>query len=685
MDPPRSPSPNSSDPYEKIKQTQELLSKIMMASLVPNVSGMSPSMPQSQLLSYQMAQIQMLQQMAYMQKLAQEHSQNSRPEESPQSPLDLSSQFSMFKPQESNHHQAEEILKTFPHLAHLGYGGLPGLSGLPTTRAHQVAIPKTPSPSSPSRSPPGPNAKLSGWQSQWLKRSSVEEQEVFKCSTCQGSFPSFQRLTDHMVQSGHFATESSSSFASSSSQRSASPKKSRASSDFQPKRDILKEPLPMPRKLVRGQDVWLGRGAEQTKNILKCMYCQESFPSLEILTSHMKETGHYAKVISQDQITSWKGPPPRNSESHSKSSPRHELNEVQSVLTCRVCQEPFSTLKDLGEHMLRTNHQDPATSMSLARSMKRDFADFPGQRSGSTSSNQGSKRQKSLPVKTLLELERSKRDVTSSPGGKNGSTTRSPLSSPGSPSPIGAGVDSESISRPLSTKSASSSVSTESAALSQVKPASKKSSLGSLEDLIQAKFHSVLKQGQSTPVANISKSTPMVEDRGVSPPRHAKSPPKESPGSDPLAALQLLCQDSSTKTTKELAPRTTQDSGSILAFSWACNEALARSGDSHLIQCPYCDTTFASKGAYRHHLSKVHFTKDDQLPPSRNHKKTPDSLASSSPQPHDESLGEKPKEEANEEDGGEPKEGSQNKYQKYTEMAKQLSSQANTKPLSSPA
>lgn len=101
----------------------------MMASLVPNVSGMSPSMPQSQLLSYQMAQIQMLQQMAYMQKLAQEHSQNSRPEESPQSPLDLSSQFSMFKPQESNHHQAEEILKTFPHLAHLGYGGLPGLSG----------------------------------------------------------------------------------------------------------------------------------------------------------------------------------------------------------------------------------------------------------------------------------------------------------------------------------------------------------------------------------------------------------------------------------------------------------------------------------------------------------------------------------------------------------------------------
>lgn len=29
----------------------------------------------------------------------------------------------------------------------------------------------------------------------------------------------------------------------------------------------------LPRKLVRGQDVWLGRGAEQTRQILKCKYC----------------------------------------------------------------------------------------------------------------------------------------------------------------------------------------------------------------------------------------------------------------------------------------------------------------------------------------------------------------------------------------------------------------------------
>ena len=64
-------------------------------------------------------------------------------------------------------------------------------------------------------------------------------------------------------------------------------------------RDILKEQLPMPRKLVRGQDVWLGRGEQQTRDILKCMWCGESFRSLDLMTKHMQETKHYTKVISQ--------------------------------------------------------------------------------------------------------------------------------------------------------------------------------------------------------------------------------------------------------------------------------------------------------------------------------------------------------------------------------------------------
>jgi hypothetical protein len=33
---------------------------------------------------------------------------------------------------------------------------------------------------------------------------------------------------------------------------------------------LAKNNVGLPRKLVRGQDVWLGRGAEQTRQILKC-------------------------------------------------------------------------------------------------------------------------------------------------------------------------------------------------------------------------------------------------------------------------------------------------------------------------------------------------------------------------------------------------------------------------------
>merc|ERR1719361_290303 len=51
----------------------------------------------------------------------------------------------------------------------------------------------------------------------------------------------------------------------------------------------------------------------------------------------------------------------------------------------------------------------------------------------------------------------------------------------------------------------------------------------------------------------------------------------------------------------------TTDPGAILAFSWACNQAVV---NDSLLKCPFCDTPFISKGAYRHHLSKMHFVKD---------------------------------------------------------------------------
>merc|ERR1719158_623668 len=75
----------------------------------------------------------------------------------------------------------------------------------------------------------------------------------------------------------------------------------------------------------------------------------------------------------------------------------------------------------------------------------------------------------------------------------------------------------------------------------------------------------------------------------------------------------MLC-DTQKKSPKNRPPTISEansqmsDPGAMLAFSWACNQAQV-SNDS-VIKCPFCDTPFISKGAYRHHLSKMHFTKD---------------------------------------------------------------------------
>ena len=109
----------------------------------------------------------------------------------------------------------------------------------------------------------------------------------------------------------------------------------------------------------------------------------------------------------------------------------------------------------------------------------------------------------------------------------------------------------------------------------------------------------------------------------------------------------MLC-DTQKKTPKtpKITESSASDRGSMLAFSWACNQAV--SGDS-VIKCPFCDTPFISKGAYRHHLSKMHF-KEAGVTAALG------SGAVRTPSP-------------------DTKEGEtlQNKYQKYAQLAKQLS------------
>ena len=94
--------------------------------------------------------------------------------------------------------------------------------------------------------------------------------------------------------------------------------------------------MDVPRKLVRGQDVWLGKGQEQTRQILKCMWCGESFKSLAELTEHMTETQHYTKVISQEQLSSW-----RNNNNNNNTEANAEQNKRNSAvdnptLSCQV-------------------------------------------------------------------------------------------------------------------------------------------------------------------------------------------------------------------------------------------------------------------------------------------------------------------------------------------------------------
>merc|ERR1719228_1624138 len=58
---------------------------------------------------------------------------------------------------------------------------------------------------------------------------------------------------------------------------------------------------------------------------------------------------------------------------------------------------------------------------------------------------------------------------------------------------------------------------------------------------------------------------------------------------------------------------------------------IAVSNDS-VIKCPFCDSPFISKGAYRHHLSKMHFTKESSAVPVSNPNEVPSALRTPSPE-----------------------------------------------------
>jgi len=134
------------------------------------------------------------------------------------------------------------------------------------------------------------------------------------------------------------------------------------------------------------------------------------------MTTHMQQTQHYTNIISQEQIISWKSADENKSSSGassnasaaSTSSPAGSVNtsanHVSAVLTCKVCDQAFNSLKELSVHMVKNAHYKEHMMRSITE--------------GSNRRRQTrEKRKKSLPVRKLLELERAQHDVKNGDGG----------------------------------------------------------------------------------------------------------------------------------------------------------------------------------------------------------------------------------------------------------------------------
>lgn len=242
------------------------------------------------------------------------------------------------------------------------------------------------------------------WQSHWLSKGADQARDVLKCVWCKQSFQTLAAMTIHMKEAKHCGMNAPPSSLPASSQQ---PSPSQVASPKQPQNEIsllIKDSMPLPRKLVRGQDVWLGKGAEQTRQILKCMWCGQSFRSLAEMTSHMQQTQHYTNIISQEQIISWKssdekGGSAQNSSGNSSSTASHGPGgHVSAVLTCKVCDQAFTSLKELSNHMVKNSHYKEHIMRSITES-------------GGRRRQTREKRKKSLPVRKLLELERAQNEL----------------------------------------------------------------------------------------------------------------------------------------------------------------------------------------------------------------------------------------------------------------------------------
>lgn len=266
--------------------------------------------------------------------------------------------------------------------------------------------------------PNSASSRHSAWQSHWLNKGAEQAKDVLKCVWCKQSFPSLAAMTTHMKEAKHCGVnvpvppmqpsnipppQPPISSPSANSNNMPASAVSNANNAKDTLNLLIKETMPLPRKLVRGQDVWLGKGAEQTRQILKCMWCGQSFRSLAEMTSHMQQTQHYTNIISQEQIISWKssdeskGGGGGGSVGSAGGAASGTSSHVSAVLTCKVCDQAFSSLKELSNHMVKNSHYKEHIMRSITES-------------GGRRRQTREKRKKSLPVRKLLELERAQHE-----------------------------------------------------------------------------------------------------------------------------------------------------------------------------------------------------------------------------------------------------------------------------------
>lgn len=148
---------------------------------------------------------------------------------------------------------------------------------------------------------------------------------IHRCS-CQKSFNSLYAMSVHIQETGHTPLSG----------------KSMSLMDYP--------------KLVRGQDMWLNQESEQTRRILRCMQCGESFKSLPLLTVHMMQTQHYTKIVSAEH----------GRRSHKCSTYCDRDMDRECIFKCKICQDAFTDMEGLANHMIVSGHHKKQASRTVS-------------------------------------------------------------------------------------------------------------------------------------------------------------------------------------------------------------------------------------------------------------------------------------------------------------------------------